>query len=102
MGENQTPWDLIKQALEQKLSTESFENWISRTQFSRVEGRTIVVSVPDGHTASFLQEEYSQQIDSLARSLGLGIDRVVFHVQGHQEGFGSGERPHAGGSGVNQ
>jgi chromosomal replication initiator protein len=83
MGENQTPWDLIKQALEQKLSTESFENWIARTQFSRVDGRTIVVNVPDGHTVSFLQEEYSQQIDSLARSLGIGVDRVLFHVNGH-------------------
>ena len=47
-----------------------------------MEGRTIVVNVPDGHTVSFLQEEYSQQIDSLARSLGLGIDRVLFHVNG--------------------
>jgi chromosomal replication initiator protein len=84
MDENQTPWDLIKQALERKLSTESFENWIARTQFSRVDGRAIVVTVPDGHTVSFLQEEYSQQIDLLARSLGLGVDRVIFHVNGSE------------------
>ena len=82
-GENRSPWDLIKHQLEQKLSTESFENWISRTQFLRVEGRTIVVSVPDGHTVSFLQEEYSQQIDSLARALGLGLDHVSFQVGGN-------------------
>jgi chromosomal replication initiator protein len=99
MGENQTPWDLIKRALEQKLSTESFENWIARTQFSRVEGRTIVVSVPDGHTVSFLQEEYSQQIDTLARSLGLGIDRVLFHVNGYQDGSGGGFRAFGANSG---
>src|SRR5882672_7551452 len=98
MDENQTPWDLIKQALERKLSTESFENWIARTQFSRVDGRTIIVNVPDGHTVSFLQEEYSQQIDSLARSLGLGIERVLFHVTGHQDG-GSGSRQYGGNSG---
>jgi chromosomal replication initiator protein len=96
MGENQTPWDFIKRALEQKLSTESFENWIARTQFSRVEGRTIVVNVPDGHTVSFLQEEYSQQIDSLARSLGLGIDRVLFHVNGYPDGSDNGSRSSGG------
>jgi chromosomal replication initiator protein len=82
MDENRTPWDLIKQALERKLSTESFENWIARTQFSRVEGRSIVVNVPDTHTASFLQEEYSQQIDSLARLLTPGHDKVSFVVDG--------------------
>jgi chromosomal replication initiator protein len=80
IGENQSPWDLIKRQLELKLSTESFENWIARTQFARVEGKTIVVNVPDGHTVSFLQEEYSQQVDSLARSVG--YDRVAFHVSG--------------------
>ncbi len=80
IDENQSPWDLIKRQLELKLSTESFENWIARTQFARVEGKTIVVNVPDGHTVSFLQEEYSQQVDSLARSVG--YDRVAFHVSG--------------------
>ncbi len=79
-GENQNPWDLIKRQLEQKLSTESFENWIARTQFERVEGRTAIVYVPDVHTVSFLQEEYSQQIDSLARSLGIGLDHVSFRI----------------------
>jgi len=96
-GENQSPWDLIKRQLEKKLSTESFENWIARTQFARVEGRTVIVNVPDGNTVSFLQEEYSQQIDSLARNLGLGYDRVAFHVSGasasqpglNQDGAGS-------------
>jgi chromosomal replication initiator protein len=78
IGENQNPWDLIKRRLEQKLSTESFENWIARTQFARVEGKVVVVNVPDGHTVSFLQEEYSQQIDLLARASG--YDRVAFHV----------------------
>ena len=98
--EDQTPWDLIKQALERKLSTESFENWIARTQFSRVEGRSIVVNVPDAHTVSFLQEEYSQQIDSLARSTGTGVDRVVFQV-GSQNSATSNSTSHYSGTTVN-
>ena len=81
-GVHQSPWDSIKEQLGKRLSAESFENWIARTRFAGVEGTTLHVIVPDDHTVSFLQEEYSQQIDSLARSLGLGIEHVVFRMEG--------------------
>jgi chromosomal replication initiator protein len=81
-GVHQSPWDSIKEQLGKRLSVESFENWITRTRFAGVEGTTLHVIVPDDHTVSFLQEEYSQQIDSLARSLGLGIEHVVFRMEG--------------------
>ena len=77
-GDHRNPWDLIREQLEKKLSTESFENWISRTKFSGVEGRSLVVNAPDRATARILREEYSQLIDNLAVSLGLGLDRVDF------------------------
>jgi chromosomal replication initiator protein len=80
--EHQNPWDVIKQQLEQKLSTESYENWIARTRFSGIEGKTLLVTAPDENTASFLDEEYSRLIDTLARELGLGLDRVSFSVEG--------------------
>lgn len=81
-GEHLSPWDLIKIQLEKSLSSESFENWIARTRFAGTEGKTLLVSVPDEHTVSFLQEEYSHQIDTLLRSLGLGFDRVDFTIEG--------------------
>ena len=77
-GDHRNPWELIREQLEKKLSTESFENWISRTKFSGVEGRSLVVNAPDRATARILREEYSQLIDNLAVSLGLGLDRVDF------------------------
>jgi len=73
-----TPWDQIKEQLKRKLITESFENWISRTKFSSIEGKTLVVSAPDRATVEFLTEEYSQQVTALAVALRLGIERVEF------------------------
>ncbi len=81
-GERQSPWDLIKQQLEKKLSAESFENWITRTRFAGIDGRTLIVYVPDEHSASFLQEEYTYQINSMVRALGLGLDHVAFTLDG--------------------
>ena len=77
-GEYQNPWELIKQQLEKKLSAESYENWISRTRFSGIDGRTLLVSAPDSHTVSMIEEEYLDQIETIAQGMGGGIDAVVF------------------------
>ena len=77
-ADHRNPWDLIREQLEKKLSSESFENWISRTKFSEIDGRTLVISTPDAATARILREEYAQQIDALAAALGLGLTRVDF------------------------
>ena len=81
-GEHQNPWDLIKVQLEKKLSTESFENWIARTRFGGIDGRTLIVNVPDASSVSMIEEEYLDEIESLARTLGFGVDNVVFSADG--------------------
>jgi chromosomal replication initiator protein len=80
--EHRNPWDLVRDQLEKRLSAESFENWISRVRFAAVENSTLVVHVPDTSTVSILEEEYSHQINLLARALGLGLDTVSFVVDG--------------------
>jgi chromosomal replication initiator protein len=80
-GDHRNPWDLIKEQLEKKLSAESFENWIVRTRFAGVEGKTLLATAPDGQTAAFLVEEYGNQINRLAVELGLGVDRVEFSAE---------------------
>jgi len=77
-GDHRSPWDLIKEQLQKKLSVESFENWIARTRFAGIEGKTMLATAPDRQTAIFLVEEYGHQINSLASALGLGVDRVEF------------------------
>jgi chromosomal replication initiator protein len=81
-GEYRNPWDLVRDQLEKKLSAESFENWIARTRFARIEDKTMLVHAPDTSTVSILEEEYSHQINVLTRALGLGLDSVTFVVDG--------------------
>jgi chromosomal replication initiator protein len=77
-----TPWDLIQEQLSKRLNPDSYQNWILRTQYAGLEDRVLTVRVPDEGTLSFLEEEYGQQIQDLAHSLALGIDRVMFTVDG--------------------
>ena len=79
--DRQTPWDLIKQQLESELSTESYENWIARTRFGAIDGKTMVVVAPDEPTVAWLNEEFSQRIRAQARALRLGIEEVVFEAE---------------------
>ncbi len=78
-GENRNPWDSIKEQLQRKLSAESFENWIKRTKFGGVEGRNLLVTVPDGHTIALIADEYGGQIDALAAALG--FEHVQFKAE---------------------
>ncbi|HVW09017.1 MAG TPA: DnaA/Hda family protein, partial [Bryobacteraceae bacterium] len=78
----QTPWNLIQERLAKSVSPESYRNWILRTQYAGLEDRVLTVRVPDEGTLSFIEEEYGAQIQELAHALALGIDRVVFTVDG--------------------
>jgi chromosomal replication initiator protein len=84
---HRTPWDLVKEQLAKKLSAESYQNWILRANFAGVENRILTVAVPDEGTVAFLEDEYGIQIDSLARALGIGIDKVAFTVGGPRPGM---------------
>ena len=79
-GDSQNPWDQIKKQLERTLSAESYENWIVRTGFDRIEDKVLIATAPDKHTADFVTEEYGRKINEIAVSLGFGLDRVEFHV----------------------
>jgi chromosomal replication initiator protein len=102
--DHRNPWDLIKEQLQKKLSAESYENWISRTRFAGIEGKTMLATAPDRQTAAFLVEEYGREIDAMASSLGLGVEHVEFSSEsasrspgmpgsatGYQNGDGSSE-----------
>jgi chromosomal replication initiator protein len=80
-GENTNPWLEAKRQLERKLSAESYENWIARTDYAGADGRTLLVSAPDTNTVAYLQDEYAHQIDATVRALGLGFDQVHLVVR---------------------
>jgi len=74
------PWDSIKQKLEGLLSTESFQNWFSRTRFHSLDGSLLRVTVPDAQTKRWLESEYAEQVTAAARSLGLPARTVEYEL----------------------
>lgn len=74
-------WDQIKRRLERKLTPESFENWVSKTRFGRIEGRTLLVLVPDQNTKKWLEVEYSEMIQTgLAAVDEPKLEQVTYEI----------------------
>ncbi len=92
-------WDHVKQQLSATLSSESFDNWVSRTSLDRIDGETIHVRVPDQQTRQWLETEYGDLIHSVVRRLnGLHYRVVSYHApesERQRDAFadGGGERP---------
>lgn len=62
------------------MSANSYENWVVRTAWSREQGDTIYVAVPDEQTSQWLESEYSQQVSSAFQHLNLPFRKVVYEV----------------------
>ena len=78
-------WDEVKLQLASSLSSESFDNWISRTVLDRVEGETIHVLVPDQQTRQWLESEYGDLIHSIARTVNGSHYRLVMYHAAYGE-----------------
>jgi chromosomal replication initiator protein len=81
------PWDLIKQQLQRVLSAENFGNWFGRTQFAYRDGPVLYITAPDRQTVQWLEGEYADQVLSVARSLHLGIERVIYEIPKEESSF---------------
>ena len=78
---NMNPWDQIKKELESTLSSESYQNWVSRTSFAGMDGDTMLVAVPDTETKAWMESEYTDQVNAIAREFRLGVRTVVFDIR---------------------
>jgi len=74
-------WDQILQYLQQKVSRQNYDNWLSGTAFLGVEGDAMFVSAPDRETRVWLDTEYAGLIQNAIRALGLPVKRVSFESQ---------------------
>jgi chromosomal replication initiator protein len=75
-------WEHIKQQISGKISTEAFDNWLSKAAFLKAEGTRLWVSVPDTHTRDWIQQEYAADIWSAVREMNLSISEIVYEVHG--------------------
>ena len=62
-------WDLIKRQLESRLSSDSYQNWISKTEFSHVHDNKLCVAVPNEETRTWLLTEYSSLVSSILQEM---------------------------------
>jgi chromosomal replication initiator protein len=84
-------WDLIKRELESKISADSYQNWVSKTQFSHVEDNKLCVAVPNEETRAWMDAEYSGLVASTLRQLGLNLSGVVYELPSMESA-----KPHEG------
>jgi len=74
-------WDRIRNYLQQKVSAESYDNWLKGAVYVRTEGPTLFVSVPDRETCVWLEKEYAALVQSGIRELGLPVEHISYEVQ---------------------
>src|SRR3954449_12408984 len=73
-------WDLIKRQLESRLSSDTFQNWVSKTEFSHIQENKLCVVVPNEETRDWMDSEYSGLVNSMLRDMGLGVSGVVYEL----------------------
>jgi chromosomal replication initiator protein len=82
-------WERIKQQISGKISTEAFDNWLSKAVFVKAEGDRLWVSVPDTHTRDWIQQEYSADIWSAVREMSLSLREIVYEIHGAWQSSGN-------------
>jgi chromosomal replication initiator protein len=75
-------WELIKQSISTKISTNAFDNWLSKAVFIKSDGDRLWVGVPDAATRDWIQQEYSADIWPAIRELNLSFREIVYEIQG--------------------
>jgi chromosomal replication initiator protein len=78
-------WELIKTQLRSKVSTDSYQNWISNTEFSHIQDNKLYVSVPNEATRVWMAAEYAGFLNSIIPELGLGLSGVIYELAGTQD-----------------
>jgi chromosomal replication initiator protein len=78
-------WDQIRQYLQTKLSPAAYDNWFSKTDFRRLDGTTLYVTISDEITRQWMTQEYSGEVWSAIRDLNLPLKEVFYELASSQE-----------------
>jgi chromosomal replication initiator protein len=77
-GTKMNVWDEIKRQLEARISAQAFQNWVSRTYFAGQNNGCLQVTVPDQQTRVWIENEYGDQIRTIAKSADPGIRSIEY------------------------
>jgi chromosomal replication initiator protein len=75
-------WEQVKHRLSTKLTAEAYESWFARTAFLEGQADRIRVAVPSPETKHWAEKEYSDQVLSSIRELGLPYHDVEYLIAG--------------------
>ena len=78
-------WEEIKTLISSKMSTEAYQNWLSKTFFLRAEGSRMWVGVPDAVTKDWILQEYNGEIWAAIRERNFGMREIVYELSGSSE-----------------
>ena len=73
-------WDIVKRQLESKLSLDSYQNWVSKTEFSHIQDSRLCVAVPNEETRVWMLSEYSSMVSTILQDMGLGVSSVEYEL----------------------
>lgn len=73
-------WDQIKRRLEEKITPDAFQNWVTRTTYQKSQGDCLIINTPDEATRSFMESEYADAVYASIRDLNLPYRRVAYEL----------------------
>ena len=73
-------WDQVKELLSRKITVQSYESWVSRTQLRSAEGSVLCVGVPDEVTKEWMQQEYAGEVWTAIRELDLPFRQIIYEI----------------------
>ncbi|HEY2015551.1 MAG TPA: chromosomal replication initiator protein DnaA, partial [Bryobacteraceae bacterium] len=73
-------WDQIRNYLQNNISQQGYDNWLRGTSFVGIDGETLIVSVTDRETRTWLETEYATMVRSAIQDLGLPLRHVSYEA----------------------
>lgn len=73
-------WDQIKLQLQDKLTSDAFSNWVTRTSLLSQDSSGLRVCVPDDATRECMEVDFAQAVRTAIRELMLPVEHVSYVV----------------------
>lgn len=73
-------WEQVKEQIAGRVSAESYQNWIARTVFHKLEGETLFVTAPNAATKEWMESEYSDLTQRTLQAMQLPVRHVRFEL----------------------
>ena len=73
-------WDQIRNYLQRHVTQQGYDNWLKGTAYVGMDGETLLVSVPDRETRTWLETEYASMVRAGIEDLGLPVRHVSYEA----------------------